>query len=202
MALKIAVAMLKGGAAKTTTSFALAEAAAEAGLAVEVVDTDPMGGLLRWATLAEEEGRPLRANVTGMPTAKLPERIDAITHGADMIIIDGPPPGNLAIASAAVRAADHVLLACPARTSDQDRVPATISEVTKAGKPFSGVLTMTRSTMATEVARLAVQQMGVPLLKTELKLADAVDANYGHRSRGPLRRFGLDLFAEISTQIG
>lgn len=202
MAVKIAVAYLKGGAGKTTTSFALGEAAAEAGLSVEMVDTDPMGGLLRWSTLAEEEGRPLRSNVTGMPTAKLPERIDAIVHGADLVVIDGPPPGNLAVATAAIRAADFVLLVCPARTSDQDRVPATIAEVAKAGKPFAGVLTMTRSTMATDVARIAVAQMGVPLLKTELKLADPVDANYGHRARGPLRRFGLDLFAEISTQIG
>ncbi|MFJ2407069.1 AAA family ATPase [Streptomyces xanthochromogenes] len=203
MAFKIAVAMFKGGACKTTVSLALAEAAAEAGLDVEAIDTDPMGGLTRWSLGAEEESRPLRMAVTGMPSAKqLSDRIASATSHRDLVVIDGPPPGALAIAKAAIEAADFVLLACPARPADQDSVPATLAAVREAGKPFNGVLTCARKTLLTETGRITLQGMGVPLLKTELDLSDLVADNYLHRSRGPLRRFGIDLFDEISTKIG
>ena len=181
----------------------LAEAAAEAGLDVEVIDTDPMGGLTRWSTGAEEEGRPLRATVTGMPSAnQLADRIATATAHRDFVVIDGPPPGALTIATAAIEAADYVLLACPARPADQDSVPATLAAVVKAGKPFNGVLTCARKTLLTETGRIALKGMGVPLLDTELDFSDLVADNYLHRARGPLRRFGIDLFDEISTKIG
>ena len=203
MAFKIAVAMFKGGANKTSVSDALAEAAAEAGLDTEGIDTDPMGGWLRWAAGAEGEGRPLRVPVTGMPSAKqLPDRIATLTLDRDLAVIDGPPPGNLSIAIAAIEAADYVLLACPARPADQDSVPATMAAVIAAGKPFNGVLTCARKTMLTDSGRIALKGLGVPLLETELPFSDEVADNYLHRARGPLRRFGLDLFAEISTKIG
>ncbi|MEU2874421.1 hypothetical protein ABZ769_35385 [Streptomyces olivoreticuli] len=203
MAFKIAVAMFKGGACKTTLTVALGEAAAEAGLDVETIDTDPMGGMMRWSTGAEGESRPLRVTVTGMPSAKeLSHRIATTTQHRDLVVIDGPPPGALAIAKAAIDAADYVLLACPARPADQDSVPATMSAVMESGKPFNGVLTMARSTLLTDSGRIALEKMGVPLLKTELNFGDPVADNYGHRSRGPLRKFGIDLFDEISTKIG
>ncbi|WP_157851533.1 hypothetical protein [Streptomyces monomycini] len=93
-------------------------------------------------------------------------------------------------------------MACPARPADQDSIPATLAAIQKAGKPFNGVLTMARNTIMTDAGRIALTEMGVPLLETELRLSDQVADNYGHRSRGMLSKFGLDLFYEISTKIG
>ncbi|MCY0922858.1 hypothetical protein OS965_32745 [Streptomyces sp. H27-G5] len=203
MAFKIAVAQFKGGAQKTTVTVALGEAAAEAGLDVEGIDTDPMGGLLRWSMAAEAEGRPMRMAVTGMPSAKeLPDRIHSATAHRDLVVIDGPPPGALALAKAAIEAADFVLLSCPARPADQDSVPATIAAVKAAGKPFAGVLTVARNTLMTDTGRVALHDMGAQLLETEMRYGDPFADNYGHRSRGVLRKFGIDLFHEISAKIG
>ena len=57
MPLTITVSLLKGGASKTTTALALAEAAALS-VPVVLVDTDPMGSAWRWSYLAERSGRP------------------------------------------------------------------------------------------------------------------------------------------------
>lgn len=204
MAFKIAVVQFKGGAQKTTVSAALGEASAEAGLDTEGIDTDPMGGLMRWAMAAEAEGRPMRMTVTGMPTSpkELPDRVASATAHRDLAVLDGPPPGALAMAKAAIAAADYVLMSCPSRPADQDSVPATIEAIKAAGKPYSGVLTVVRNTFMSDTGRVALQDMGVPLLETELRFGDPYAENYGHRVRGPLRKFGIDLFAEISTKIG
>ncbi len=44
---------------------------------------------------AEDEGRPLRMTVTGMPSLKeLPHRISIATQHRDLVTIDGPPPAR------------------------------------------------------------------------------------------------------------
>ena len=70
MSLVITVALLKGGASKTTTAVALAEAAALS-VPVVLVDTDPMGSAIRWAELAESAGSPLRAEVVRQSSTDL-----------------------------------------------------------------------------------------------------------------------------------
>ncbi|MEU4955842.1 hypothetical protein, partial [Streptomyces lavendulae] len=72
----------------------------------------------------------------------------------------------------------------------------------RKGKPFNGVLTVARNTLMTDTGRIALREMGVELLETEMRYGDPFADNYGHRSRGVLRKFGIDLFHEISTKIG
>jgi cellulose biosynthesis protein BcsQ len=78
--LVISVALLKGGASKTTTAVALAEVAALS-VPTVAIHTDPMGSLRRWAELAAEAGHPLRSQVIGLPVADLgPRAADRRAH--------------------------------------------------------------------------------------------------------------------------
>lgn len=200
MAFTIAVVVLKGGAGKSAISLALGEAATVVG-AVTVVDADPMGGSIRQAVLAEESGRPLYSTVIGLPAKDLPKRIGSITTGADIVVIDGPPPGALAIATAAIECADVVLMPCPARPGDLDRVPATQAEAAKLGVPVFGVYNFyKKGTNNAAAAELLLARYGVDMLETKLMDSTRVAENYGLRPRGPLARFGRELLDELTRK--
>ncbi|MEV5880714.1 hypothetical protein AB0L75_42390 [Streptomyces sp. NPDC052101] len=201
MAYTVAVVVLKGGAGKSVTAIALGEAAAESGAASTLVDADPMGGSVRHALLAEQAGRPLRSTVIGLPAGDLPKRMGSITPGADIVTIDGPPPGALKIARAAIEAADVVVMPCPARPGDLDRVPATLELAADAGVPVYGVFTFyKRGTNIADAAETLVKQYGVNMLSSRLLDSSKVAENYGLRPRGPLARYGRDLLEELTRK--
>jgi chromosome partitioning protein len=200
MALVICVLNLKGGVGKTTTAVALAEAASM-GAPTILIDADSMGSAYRWSQLAAESGIPLRSTVVPMPAADLPRRVGRDVAGYAAVVIDAPPPGPnaLAIASAAVQAADLVVIPTPPEYAALDRVPATFKSCTEHGKRALAVLTMVRAGLAEhQAARDALGAWGVAVADTECPLAVAVQRNYGQAvTAGTLARFGLDLLAEI-----
>lgn len=143
MPLVITVAMLKGGAGKSTTALALAEAAALSVPAV-LLDMDAQGSAARWAELMASTGRPLRCTVRPMAVDGLASRMPAATHGAEAVIIDTPPPGALARVHGAVAAADAVVMPCPPAPADLDRMLRTAEIAARYGKPAAAVLTQVR----------------------------------------------------------
>lgn len=206
MPLVIAVALLKGGVGKTTTSVALADAASVAG-PVTLVDTDPMGAAVRWSVLAEEAGKPLRATVVGYPHADLDRRLSALATDSAVVIIDAPPPGAVKIATAAIAAADITVIPAPARMADLDRVPATLAIVTEHQRRAFAVMTFARNVDSDErrtnsevAARAALTSWGVEVLDTALPPRITVANNYGARPRGALAKFGADLLDEITKR--
>lgn len=207
MALVIAVALLKGGVGKTTTAVALAEAATVAG-PVTLVDTDPMGAAVRWSVLAEESGRPLEAAVIGHPSASLGKRLGALAHDSAVVVIDAPPPGALAIAQAAIKAASIVIVPVPARMADLDRVPATLDIARQEGRRrVFAVMTFARNvdiddrrTNAEVAARAALRSWGVDVLNTALPPRVTIANQYGTRPRGALAKYGVDLLDEITRR--
>lgn len=206
MSLVIAVALLKGGVGKTTTSVALAEAATIAG-PVTLIDTDPMGAAVRWSVLAEEAGKPLRASIVGYPTAGLAQRLGPISRDAAVVVIDAPPPGALNIATAAIAAAEIVVMPAPARMADLDRVPATLAIAREHGRRAFAVLTFARNVDTDErrtnseiAARAALTSWGVEVLDTALPPRVTVANNYGKRPTGALARFGSELLDEITKR--
>ncbi|WP_329287794.1 nucleotide-binding protein [Streptomyces sp. NBC_00691] len=201
MAFTVAVVVLKGGAGKTMTALALAEAAAEAEAAATLVDSDPMGGAVRQAALAEETGRPMRATVMGLAAVDLPKRMGSITPGADFVVIDGPPPGALKIAKAVMESADVVLMPCPARPGDLDRVPATLQLAQDVGVPVFGAFNFyKRNTNNAAAAEELVIEYGVNMLDTRLIDSTKVSENYGLRPRGLVARYGRELLDELTRK--
>lgn len=202
MALVITVALLKGGASKTTTAVALAEAAALS-VPVVLVDTDPMGSAIRWAELAEADGQSLRAEVVRQSSTDLGSDVRSAARRAAIVIIDTPPPGALHAAEMAVRVADTVVMPVPPKAADLDRVAATAQIAAGMGKPAAAVLTQVRGGIEdAAAAAVTLRSWGIPVYASQLPLTVSVQRAYGQPlASGPLLRFGIDLLTEITKEM-
>lgn len=175
------MANLKGGVGKTTFSVLLAEAAADAGAEVLLVDADPQGSAMAWADAAAAEGSALRSTTVALPTSDLGRRIDAIAGGHDHVVVD-TPPGDLSIVAAAVRQSDVVLVPSQTTLMDLDRVRATLDVASGAGKPAAVVLSRVRTgTRSFTGAREALDGAELPLLDAIVPQREAIAALYGTR---------------------
>lgn len=104
----------KGGVGKTTLSVNIAAALAQSGARILLIDADPQGSALDWATA--RKGEPL-LSVVGFPRKTLHREIEQIGQGYDHIIIDGPPRVE-ELARAAIMASDIVVI--PVQPSPYD----------------------------------------------------------------------------------
>jgi chromosome partitioning protein len=198
MTIVITVALLKGGASKTTAAVALAEAAALSVPAV-LIDTDPMGSAIRWAELAAAGGNPLRAEVIRQASTDLSADVRSAGRRAAVVIIDTPPPGALHAAELAVRNADRIVMPVPPKAADLDRVAATAQIATAMGKPAAAVLTQVRGGIEdAAAAAVTLRSWGVQVYDSQLPLTVAVQRAYGQPvTTGPLLWFGVSLLTEI-----
>src|SRR5687767_1546683 len=125
--MKVAVVNLKGGSAKTLSSFFLATALSARGRTL-VVDADPQGSALSWAASAEEDGGTLPFAVVGLPTRDVHRRLKPVAPDYKHVVID-TPPGELAVARSALLAAEVALVAVPPTPIDLDRMIPTLELV-------------------------------------------------------------------------
>ena len=201
MSIVITVALLKGGASKTTTAVALAEAAALSVPCV-LIDTDPMGSAIRWAELAGATGHPLRAEVIRQGTTDLAADVRAASRRAAVVVIDTPPPGALHAAEMAIRAADAVVMPVPPKAADLDRVAATADIAASLGKPAAVALTQVRGGLEdAAAARSVLHSWGVRVYGSQLPLTVLVQRCYGQPVTGPLLAFGISLLTDITKEI-
>jgi chromosome partitioning protein len=104
----------KGGVGKTTLSIHIASGLSERGHSVLLVDADPQGSSLDWASNRQLE--PIFP-VIGIPKSNLHKEIPMHAQRYDDIIIDGPPRVN-ELARSAIMASDLVLI--PVQPSPYD----------------------------------------------------------------------------------
>lgn len=197
MPLVIAVSLLKGGASKTTTSLALAEAA---GLSVPtvVLDSDPMGSAIRWAELAAASGQPLRSRVLSRPAPDLAQHLRSDARHAAVVVIDCPP-GRLDIIRAALDISGQLVMPVPPGAADVDRVMATSALAAERNLPAVAVLVQVRGAVEdAAVAAVTLKSWGIPVAATQMPLAVAIQRAYGLPVTGRLLRFGADLLTELT----
>jgi chromosome partitioning protein len=181
----VAVANLKGGTAKTVTSYFLATALARRGRTL-LVDCDPQGSALSWARAAEEGGGEVPFEVVGLPVRDVHRRIKGLASDFEHVVLDTPPL-ELPIVRSALLAAETVIVAIPPTEIDLDRVMATLDLVAEAealneGLTFRVLLTRVLSTARD--GRDAREEMGemeppLPVMEAEVPALVAYSRAFG-----------------------
>jgi chromosome partitioning protein len=129
----------KGGAGKTTLAVNCAVAAERTGLKTLVLDLDDQGSAEAWYQVREAE----TPRLVRIGSWKLPEAIAAAKSGSyDLVIIDTPGRDEPSV-TAAVRAADFVVIPCRPTPVDLKATPPTAATVSRLEKPAVFVLSQT-----------------------------------------------------------
>ncbi len=170
--MKVAVANLKGGTAKTVTSYFLATALAGRGRTL-LVDCDPQGSALSWAEAAEAGGGRVPFEVVGLAVKDVHRRVRGLAGDYEHVVLD-TPPGEISIARSAMLAADAVVVAVPPTDIDVDRVMATlelVAEVEPLNEDLTFWVLLTRvqgNTRDGRDTRAEMEEMGLPVMRTEI----------------------------------
>lgn len=176
--MRITVASLKGGTAKTTTAAHLAAGLDAAGDTVVAVDADPQGSLLRWAE---------RANwpwlTVAMPTRTIHTSVAQLMSGAEHLVVD-TPPGGLQVIVSALKAADTVVIPVQPTTADLDQMveTMTLASDTAAVTGARVVALLTRvvsRTRARALTRQALEASGHQVLQSEVRQSQALALAHG-----------------------
>jgi chromosome partitioning protein len=135
----IAFVTQKGGAGKTTLAVNCAVAAERTGLKTLILDLDPQGSAEAWYQDREAESPRLVA----IGSWKLPDAMAmAKAGGYDLVVIDTPGRDEPSV-TAAVRAADFVVIPCRPTPVDMKATPPTVATVQRLKKPAVFVLSQT-----------------------------------------------------------
>lgn len=195
----VTFAHTKGGVCKTTSAVGLALAAAQAGVEVELLDTDHQGSAARWAEVAAQRGTPLPFPVT-RADAKMVTRRASGRHRADggpddntLTIVD-TPPGTAAEIQAGIDSADLVIIPTGASPLDLDRVWPTL-EATQH-KPTAVLIagSLLHARMY-EDTRDLLNAQGVPVFRSPIPQREEIKGWFG---TVPVRLHGYtDIFDEI-----
>ena len=126
--MRIAVANLKGGTAKTTTAVYLARY-----LGATVVDADPQGSATAWAKAVEQDSAAGQ-NRAFVPVVHLPDpKLAGRLPKASRLVVDCSPRDHR-ITDAAVALADLVVVPTATTSADMERTWATLDLAASAGK--------------------------------------------------------------------
>lgn len=188
--MRIAVVNLKGGSAKTITSFFLATALSRRGRTL-LVDCDPQGSALSWASGAEENsGGPLPFAVVGLPVKDVHRRVRAFKGDYEHVVLDTPPL-ELPIVRSALKAVEVALVAVPPTLIDLDRVMPTLELVAdvedETGLSFYVLLTrVKRISREGRDRRADMEAMGLTVMDAEIPFL----ALYSDAFGGPVEGLG------------
>lgn len=165
----LAVYNSKGGVGKTTLAVHLAVAAAQAGEAVAIADTDEQGSAATWGRARAASGATTPAVVAARP-AQLDALLQAAaTDGISLLLVDTAPhaaPGS----ATTIERADLVIIPTRPSAFDLAAIGKAVAVVRAAKKPAMFVLNGCPSRAAAEIqeAREALESFAFPVASTFL----------------------------------
>lgn len=184
MAIVIAVANLKGGSGKTTTTGVMARVLANAGLSVRCVDTDPQGSLLRWSEVADWDIPTL-----ALPTKMAHKQLPALVGDAAVVMVDTPPLAEDAgIVASVLRVADLVVVPCAPTPLEAERLPAVrkmiddSAAVRPSGDPPKALVVLCRTVanaVSTQVWRSTLTDQGWVIADWEIRRREHLAQAFG-----------------------
>lgn len=150
----VAIVSQKGGAGKTTVSTELAVMAVQNGYRTVVFDLDPQASAGVWA----DDRGGAAPQVISVPAPRLSGFLgQAREAGADLVLLDTAPHAD-AIAVAAAKAADLVLIPCKPSPRDAKAIGSSLVTVADlAGKPCWVVINEAKA--GTSMNRLMVRAL-------------------------------------------
>ena len=187
--MRIAVANLKGGTAKTTTAVYLARH-----LGATLVDADPQGSAMMWAEAVVQELGDF-VPVVHLPDPKLVDRLPR----AERLVIDCSPRDHR-ITDAALSLADLAVVPTATTSADMERTWATLDLAAKLGTPAAVLLVRVRPwTRSFKAALEALADERALVLRARVPQREALAVAWGRR----LGRegFGYDLAAREVEDI-
>lgn len=194
--MKLAVANLKGGTSKTTSSMFLAAALSRRGRTL-LVDCDPQGSALSWAESAEEDAGAgaLGFSVMGLPTRDVHRKLQGFEGDYEHIVLDTPPV-EIGVTRAALLAADTVLVALSPTSMDLDRVMPTLELIAEV-EPLADLryhvllARVRRISREARDTREVMVEMELPVLQTEVPLLGYYSDAFGYPLPADLRDYEL-----------
>ena len=188
--MRMAVANLKGGTAKTTTAVYLARH-----LGATVVDADPQGSATMWAEAVAQEGGDNFVPVVHLPDPKLAGRLPA----ASRLVIDCSPRDH-GITDAVIALADIVVVPTATTSADMERTWATLDLAARIGPPAAVLLVRARPwTLSFKAALDALADEKATVLRARIPQREALAVAWGH-PLGP-GAYGYDLAAKEIEEL-
>lgn len=204
----IAVANLKGGTGKTTSTAYLAHAFRSMSRSVLIVDADPQASITEWAEISQWE-----IPTVGLPSKTIHKRLRGIAGtGYDVVLIDTPPFYPLevegdnpfrptGIVDSALRAADLVVVPLAPTLMELRRVHPTLEAIRRAGGRDVRFLLnrAVANASSTRGVRTTLAAGGSQVFAAEIPRLEALAQSFGAPITGPLHGY-LSAALELENQ--